>query len=172
MHAGHRSTRCRVLPMKASVDNNASSVPPLDPATWDLAAMKLRILIVTRGRTAVETYKWWRCRRPLNLHVDRGVRDCPSYDTVLPGIIATASAAETWALSWSQTPQHNKCWCLAFYVPLLQQHFTVSAILECEVISSKGKQRVVCGSGDLLHLRQHPDFGSAIKKGNGCTQAA
>lgn len=60
--------------------NNALSVPPLDPTRWDLAAMKFRILIVTRGRTAVEPYKWWRCRSPLNLHVDGGVCDClPSW---------------------------------------------------------------------------------------------
>lgn len=73
--------------------NNALSVPPLDPARWDLAAMKLCILIVTRGRIAVETFKWWRCRSPLNVCVDGGVCDCPQSWKLFVTVVTQESLA-------------------------------------------------------------------------------
>lgn len=104
-------------------------------ARWDLAAMKLCILIVTRKRIAVEIYKWWRCRSPLNLHVDGGVCDCPTPWKLFVTVVTQNSLAlspllkesqqqgqtgsntvsqyelsndkqqKTWALLWSRSPR-------------------------------------------------------------------
>lgn len=62
-------------------------------ASWDLAAMKLCVLIVTRGRTPAELYKWWRCRSPSNLHVDWGVCDCPTPGKLFVTVVTQNSLA-------------------------------------------------------------------------------
>lgn len=64
-----------------------------DELVGDLAAMKLCILIVTKGRTPVELYKWWRCRSPLNLHVDWGVCYCPTPGKLFVTVVTQKSLA-------------------------------------------------------------------------------
>lgn len=71
-------------------------------ASWDWAAMKLCILIVTRGRTPVELYKWWRGWSPLNLHVDWGVCDCPTPGKLFVTVVTQNSLAPSPRLKESQ----------------------------------------------------------------------
>lgn len=71
-------------------------------ASRDLAAMKLCLLIVTRGRTPVELYKWWRCRSPLNLHAEWGVCDCPTPAKLFVTVVIQNSLAPSPQLKESQ----------------------------------------------------------------------
>lgn len=177
--------------------NKALSVPPLDPARWDLAAMKLCILIVTRGRIAVETFKWWRWRSPLNLCVDGGVCDCPpswklfvrvvTQDSLAPSARQTEGQTESRTLSQTlQARPHNiigLMFSISFSfasavvnawnstVPSVWPNSLSSGLPYRNVRSLAERKNVVCGSRDLRHLRPHADFSPANKKGNNCTQA-
>lgn len=95
-----------VLLVKASVDPitccQFHHLIRVRRASWDSAAMKLCILIVTRGRMPVELYKWWRCRSPLNLHVDWGVCDCPTPGKLFVTVVTQNSLASSVQLKESQ----------------------------------------------------------------------
>lgn len=76
LHSVLRSAPCRVLLMKALVDPitccQFHHSIRARRARWDLAAMRLCILIVTRERIAdLQVME-------VNLHVDGGVCDCPT----------------------------------------------------------------------------------------------